>query len=98
MHWRPEIVTKYSIFLIIFFGNCVAGLFFCLISRIRKTFKQVAKKMGKKPKEVCRLTSIPPKKIFQKKNVFYFQITYVGMHNRRTDSIEFIKRGWHQVE
>ncbi len=26
------------------------------------------------------------------------QMTYVGVHNRRTDSIEFIRRGWHQEE
>ncbi len=40
------------------------------------TMKQVAKKLGSKPKE----------------------LTYVGIHNRRTDGIDFIKRGWFQEE
>ena len=26
------------------------------------------------------------------------QVTYVGVHNRRTDSIEFIRKGWFQEE
>ena len=45
-----------------------------IVTRTKKAFKKVAKKMGIKPKE----------------------ITYVGIHNRKTDSIEFIKENFDQ--
>ena len=45
-----------------------------IMTRMKIAMKQVAKKLGKKPKEV----------------------TYVGVHNRRTDSVEFIKKDWFQ--
>ncbi len=44
-------------------------------TKVLKTFKKVAKAMGKKEIK---------------------DVTFVGIHNRRTDSVEFIRRDWFQ--
>ena len=36
------------------------------------------------------------KRVAKKMGLKPKQITYVGIHNRRTDSVEFIKREWYQ--
>lgn len=45
-----------------------------IMTKMKKTMKGVAKKMGLKPKEV----------------------TYVGIHNRRTDGLKFMKDNFQQ--